>query len=194
MADPHSDIIKEKVLLREKMRFRRNHFARNLSNIQRMLMFRTLPSPLSHMIDGVGIVGAYIAFGSEPDIMPALMQKFGDSKIIALPWFADRKAPMQFKQWQYGDELVAGPFHILQPSSESALVSPELLLMPLLAFDRDFKRLGQGGGHYDRYLETHHMIRVGIAWSIQEVDTIPTETTDVPLDAIATETEWITHL
>ena len=194
MADPHSDIIKEKALLRDKMRFRRNHFVRNLSDIQRMLMFRTLPSPLSHMIDDVGIVGAYIAFGSEPDIMQALMQKFGDSKTIALPWFADHNAPMQFRQWQYGDELVAGPFRILQPLSESTPVSPELLLMPLLGFDRDFKRLGQGGGHYDRYLEAHHTIRVGIAWSIQEVDTIPTENTDAPLDAIATETEWITHL
>lgn len=193
VADHPDDIVKEKSVLRDKMRFRRSNFLRNLPAIHKQLMFRALPSPLTHIVDEVAAVGAYIAFGGEPDILTPLAQKLGTTKILALPWFSDRGAPMQFRQWRPGDDLVAGPYRISQPLAESPLATPEVLLMPLLAFDRKFNRLGQGGGHYDRYLEHHNPKRVGIAWSVQELDDVPTETTDVPLDAILTETEWITR-
>lgn len=193
MADQYSDIIQEKSALREKMRFRRSNFLRNLPAIHKQLMFRALPSPLAHMLADVDIVGAYVAFGGEPDILTPLVQKLAPTQTLALPWFADRTSPMIFRQWRSGEELLAGPYRILQPSPESPEVAPQLLLMPLLAFDRDFNRLGQGGGHYDRYLEHHDPKRVGVAWSVQELDDIPTEPTDVPLDALLTEVEWITR-
>lgn len=193
MADQHSDIIKEKLALREKMRFRRNNFLRNLPAIHKQLMFRALPSPLAHLVAEAQNIGAYVAFGGEPDILTPLVKKLEPTQILALPWFADRASSMMFREWRSGEELQPGPYRILQPSAESREVSPDLLLMPLLAFDRAFNRLGQGGGHYDRYLEHHSPKRVGVAWSVQELDDIPTEPTDVPLNALLTEVEWISR-
>lgn len=193
MAEHLDEIAKSKAALRDKMRFRRNNFLRNLPAPHKQLMFRALPSPLVHLLDDVETIGAYVAFGGEPNILIPLSQKFGNAKTLALPWFEKRGAQMRFRQWIPGEELVVGPYRIAQPTSESPEVTPQLLLMPLLAFDRHFNRLGQGGGHYDRYLEHHDPLRIGVAWSVQELDDVPTETTDVPLDAIITETEWISR-
>ena len=73
-----------------------------------------------------------------------------------------------------------------------AELTPDIVLTPLVGFDRRGTRLGQGAGHYDRAFAAHPAAwRVGIAWSVQEVDALPADAWDVPLHAIATEREWI---
>jgi 5-formyltetrahydrofolate cyclo-ligase len=89
---------------------------------------------------------------------------------------------------------------IEEPIGETREVSPDIVLLPLLAFDRTGTRLGQGGGHYDRALARlakqrsatdAGIIKIGIAWSVQELVDLPREQWDVPLDIIITEREWI---
>ena len=85
-----------------------------------------------------------------------------------------------------------GAFGLLQPRSDAEEVSPDLILAPLVGFDRALRRIGQGAGFYDRaFARLPDARRIGLAWSVQEVDALPTDPWDVPLHAVATEREWI---
>ena len=155
-------------------------------------MFGVAPTPLRAVLVQHKIIGAYAATGSEADILSLLTTALGPDQRIALPFFTARGAPMQFREWQAGDALEAGPYKVAQPLASAAPALPDLLLIPLLGFDRNLNRLGQGGGHYDRYCAAHpDALRIGIAWDVQEIDLVPTEATDVPLNAILTQNEWI---
>lgn len=182
------DLAQQKQRLRDKLRFRRKHFAANLDALARLAAFRALPAPLADSIVAWHPVGAYAAWGDEPDILPMLTE-FGE---LALPHHTDRIDTMDFRHWLPGDPLIAGPWGTRQPRGDADIVVPRLILCPLVGFDRHGGRLGQGGGHYDRYFERHPSARrIGVAWSVQEVDVIPAEPTDIPLDAILTEQEYI---
>ena len=86
----------------------------------------------------------------------------------------------------------AGPFGLLQPPGDAEEVVPDLILTPLVAFDRTLARLGQGAGHYDRaFARFPNARRIGVAFSVQQVDRLPTDPWDMPLHAIITEREWI---
>ena len=86
-------------------------------------------------------------------------------------------------------DLVPGPFGLMQPSDEAELISPDVLFVPLVGFTEDLARLGQGGGHYDRWLAAHPgTIAIGLAWDVQLCEMLPTEPHDVPLDAVVTPT------
>jgi 5-formyltetrahydrofolate cyclo-ligase len=180
-------LAQQKQELREKLRFRRRHFAANLDTMARLTAFRALPAPLADLIAASGPVAAYAASGSEPDILPMLT-----GKTLALPHHEGRVETMDFRRWQSGDPLVKGPWGTPQPADEAERVLPGPIFCPLVGFDRHGGRLGQGGGHYDRFFAEHpDIIRIGIAWSVQEVDTVPIEPTDAKLDAILTEQEYI---
>ncbi len=96
-----------------------------------------------------------------------------------------------FRAWKPGDPLVVGRFAIPEPDAKAKERRPDLILVPLLAFDRDGYRLGYGGGFYDRYLSEHRAKRtiraIGLAYAGQALDQIPREPTDERLDAIVTE-------
>ncbi len=157
------------------------------------MMFKAAPTPLAELLTRAVTIGAYAANASEPDIMGIACQT-GSDRPVALPYFSARTAHMTFRLWREGDPLEMGPFNIRQPSANALNCEPDLLLMPLLGFDRQLNRLGQGGGHYDRYLAAHpKAFRVGVAWSIQEIDAVPVEATDQPLHAVLTENEWISR-
>jgi 5-formyltetrahydrofolate cyclo-ligase len=99
---------------------------------------------------------------------------------------------MAFAAWGRDDPLVIGPYGIRQPAPEAPRVAPDLILAPLVGFDRAMNRLGQGGGHYDRAFAAHpDAFRLGLAWSAQEVEALPVDSWDVPLHAVVTEKEWI---
>jgi len=182
------DLAQQKQRLRDKLRFRRKHFAANLDALARLAAFRALPAPLADSIAAWHPVGAYAAWGDEPDILPMLTE-FGE---LALPHHTNRVDTMDFRHWLPGDPLIAGPWSTRQPRGDADIVVPRLILCPLVGFDRHGGRLGQGGGHYDRYFARHPAaLRIGVAWSVQEVDAIPAEPTDIPLDAILTEQEYI---
>ncbi|MGV1682992.1 5-formyltetrahydrofolate cyclo-ligase [Sphingopyxis sp. NJF-3] len=187
MTDMSADPVRQKQALRERLRFRRRHFAANLDGMARLAAFRVLPQPLADLIEGRDPVAAYVAWGDEPDILPALT-----SCPIALPFHRDRSETMEFRRWTSDGALTKGPWGTHQPADEGLSVQPAVILCPLVGFDRNGGRLGQGGGHYDRYFAAHPGIpRIGVGWSVQEVDAIPAESTDARLDAVLTEQEFI---
>lgn len=182
------DLARHKQSLREKLRFRRKHFVANLDALSELTAFRSIPAPLAELIASRAPVGAYVAWGDEPDILSLL----ANASDLVLPYHAARAEIMEFRAWAPGDALEEGPWSTRQPLGGAATATPSLILCPLVGFDRRGGRLGQGGGHYDRYFARHPgALRVGVAWSVQEVDAVPAEPTDIPLDAMLTEQELI---
>lgn len=191
MPDLSADLAQQKQKLREKLRFRRRHFAANLDEMTRRIAFRAPPAPLADILNAHNSIGAYAACGGEPDILP-MLALWTDEGRIALPHHAGRIDTMTFRHWQSGDALVKGPWSTSQPTDTNESTSPGLILCPLVGFDRHGGRIGQGGGHYDRYFAAHPTaLRIGVAWSVQEVDAVPSESTDIALDAVLTEQELI---
>jgi 5-formyltetrahydrofolate cyclo-ligase len=181
-----------KTALRAKLRFRRDQYAAQLDDFVRAIAFRAPPSPLRQLLSEAVCVGAYHADSSEAPVDGLITFAADAGVTTALPYFAARDPAMTFTLWRPGDPVAAGPWRVSQPAEVGSVVVPDLLLCPLLGFDRSGGRIGQGGGHYDRYFASHPAaLRVGIAWSVQEVDTIPLEAHDLPLDAVLTEQEWI---
>ena len=100
---------------------------------------------------------------------------------------------MRFLLWSPGDPLEQGPFGLMQPASGAENVIPDVVLVPLVAFDSRLMRLGQGAGHYDRALSLlTESIAIGIAWSVQHAPALETDPWDIPMDAVLTEKSWMT--
>lgn len=123
--------------------------------------------------------------GSEIDISP-LLHKLAARGPVALPVTPPRGQALTFRRWLPGDAMTRGPFGTQEPTG--APVVPDVLLVPLLAWDRAGRRLGYGGGYYDRTIAAIPGVRtIGCAFAAQEVDIVPTDPHDAVLDAIATE-------
>jgi len=138
------------------------------------------------------IVATYHAVGGEADPAAFNTTVLAAGATLALPHVTDRTSPIRFLHWPRNSALVRGPYNLRQPPADAPEVAPDIILTPLVGFDRRGNRLGQGAGHYDRAFATHpHAWRVGIAWSVQELDALAPDPWDVPLHAIATEHEWI---
>ncbi|QNQ11586.1 5-formyltetrahydrofolate cyclo-ligase [Sphingomonas alpina] len=151
------------------------------------------PAYLERLSHGM-TVASYVPMGSEADPSPLARAAVEAGCIIALPHIVNRATPMRFLSWDTEAALIAGPFGLHQPAEHAAELSPDIILAPLVAFDRSLNRLGQGAGYYDRaFLRFPDSWRIGIAWSIQQAESLPVESWDVPLHAIATEREWITR-
>lgn len=187
-----SDLRAIKAQMRAKLRFRRRHFSANLDAMAALAAFRSLPEALDDLFRrGTPIVSGYASVGGEPDILP-LLTSYVDADHIALPFHAQRDEHLSFRLWRPDQPLEHGPWRTPQPLAQNSPATPDIILCPLLGFDRYGGRLGQGGGHYDRYFSKHpNALRIGIAWSVQEVDHAPLEPTDMALDAILTEQEMI---
>ena len=98
---------------------------------------------------------------------------------------------MQFRLWAdpYADLLEPDPYGALQPPADAADVVPDAVFVPLVGFTAQGERLGQGGGHYDRWLAANPTtMAIGLAWDCQKVDTLPTEVHDRYLAAVVTPT------
>lgn len=191
MTDLRASLPEQKQKLRERLRFRRRHFAANLDGMAQLAAFRALPAPLVERLADQAIVGAYVAHGDEPDVLPMLAD-LAATGALALPHHAGRAAEMRFRRWRPGESLVTGPWGTQQPDDGAPLAEPHAIFCPLVGFDRRGGRIGQGGGHYDRYFAAHPAaLRIGIGWSVQEIDDCPRESTDIALDAILTEQELI---
>lgn len=182
-----------KSALRRDARARRDGFVAGLDPRAAALAFSTPPGPLRALFDAADTVAAYLPVASEAD--PAALVAFAveRGRQVALPFVESRAVPLRFLAWAPGAPLVDGPFGLRQPDYATAKeVAPDLILAPLVAFDRRLHRVGQGGGHYDRAFARYpDAIRVGVAWNIQEVPFVPDEPWDIALDAVLTEREWI---
>lgn len=178
--------------LRAFYRKTRADFVDDMPDSERAIAFTAVPTALTeHFVAGT-IVAGYIPVGSEADPQYLLKSAESFGCLTALPYVTNRSSPMRFLRWSPGEPLYAGPFGLLQPDSAADLCTPDLVLAPLVAFDRQLMRLGQGAGHYDRALSLlEHSFVVGIAWSVQEAPLLPADPWDIPLNAILTEKAWI---
>jgi 5-formyltetrahydrofolate cyclo-ligase len=133
------------------------------------------------------VLAGYMPMRTEIDPLPAMAAHQGP---VCVPVIIGAGLPLRFREWTPGAPMVAGDFGALIPA-EGAFIEPEVLIVPLVAFDARGFRLGYGGGFYDRTLEglrtRHDVLAVGFAYDAQELPAVPTEPTDQRLDAIVTE-------
>ena len=181
-----------KSTLRKEMRaLRREHASAIPENI-RGLIFRHPPGPLRELIKPDWTIGLYHAAEHEAPASGYARHFSEAGHPVALPRFESEDSPMDFAAHDdpFGEQdLEHGPFGIMQPAASSAVLTPDILFVPLLAFSDQGARLGQGGGHYDRWLaDNPHTKAIGMAWDCQLLDQIPTEPHDMMLDAIVTPT------
>lgn len=131
------------------------------------------------------IVGAYWPIGSELDTRPLLKKLMEQGFECALPRITPQG--LEFHLWTESIPLMKGTFQTFEPPSTIAVVVPDVLLVPLLAFDKRGHRLGYGQGHFDRYLHQHPTLTIGIGFKGQEIKEIPRQSHDFALDYILTE-------
>lgn len=132
------------------------------------------------------VVSGFWPMGEEIDIRPLLRALHERGHRIALPVTPKRGLPLAFREWAPGMAMVVEKFGTSRPTGVELV--PDFLLVPLLAFDRAGRRLGYGGGFYDRSLAgLPGAIAVGCAYAVQEVDEVPTGPYDFFLRAVATE-------
>jgi len=137
------------------------------------------------------VVSAYWPIGSEIDPLPLVRRlKNEGGADICLPR-VEADGAMTFRAWAPGNPLEDRPFGLREPLVDAEILTPTLVLTPLLGFDRNGNRLGYGKGHYDRALETlrtsGRVFVCGLAFFGQEVDAVPAEPHDIPLDWVMTE-------
>lgn len=175
--------------LRREMRARRLAFFTGLDPAALAAANAAVAGRVIPHLAGARLVAGYIAMGGEVD--PATI--LAAAPATALPLVGSRDAPMQFRLWSPGDPLFPGPLGLLQPSPDALPAEPDLILTPLVAFDRALGRLGQGASYYDRAFALLPVARrIGLAWSVQQADApLPADPWDVRLHAVATEREWI---
>jgi 5-formyltetrahydrofolate cyclo-ligase len=131
------------------------------------------------------VIAGYHPIRSEIDPRPLMMHLKRLGARLALP--VPQEPYMIFRELTRENGLVNAGFGTLAPPDTALELTPDILLMPLAAFDKTGNRIGYGKGHYDRYLAQHSPLKIGIAYSIQEFDKIEPEVHDMRLDYILTE-------
>lgn len=136
------------------------------------------------------VVSAYVPMRDEIDCLPALDRIAASGVVTAVPVVVGKARPLVFRRWRPGEPLQAAAFGVSVPPDSAPEVVPDLLLVPLAAFDRDGYRLGYGGGFYDRTLEKLRaggtVFAYGLAYDEQQIERVPCEPFDQRLDGIVT--------
>lgn len=134
-------------------------------------------------------VSGYMAIRTEINPLP-VMQEASAHGPVCVPVIIGQGQPLKFSRWTPGGALRQGPFGAMVPERDD-FTTPEILIVPLLAFDRRGMRLGYGGGFYDRTLQGLRargpVQAIGFAYAAQEVEEVPTDANDQPLDMVVTE-------
>ncbi|MBY8823133.1 5-formyltetrahydrofolate cyclo-ligase [Sphingomonas colocasiae] len=181
----------DKKAIRAELRHRRDAHVTALDDANRLRAAEAVAVRLEAEMRKARCVAGYVALGGEFPIHAALARAASLGVSTALPVVTARNAAMRFAPWHPGAPLKAGWAGLAQPDSDMTAM-PDLILTPLVGFDRELRRIGQGAGFYDRYFtDSPGARRIGIAWACQEMDAIPADPWDVPLHAIVTENEWI---
>ncbi len=142
------------------------------------------------------VVSGFFPYKSEISILALLQRLAGEGWVIAMPVVMGEGKPLVFRQWSFGDATVPDVWNIPVPPETAALLLPDVLLVPGLAFDRAGYRLGYGGGFYDRTLDKLRRIKpvvaIGAGYHAQLVDAVPHGVHDVALNFVMTEEETVT--
>lgn len=179
-AAPHRDLKREKMRARVLAKERRSGLDPALGVDLARHVLALCPPPAG------AVIGGFWPLAGEIDVRPLLHALLARGHVITLPETPARGEELRFRRWEPGEALVLGRFGTLAPAGEE--LAPDWLLVPLLAFDRSGRRLGYGGGYYDRTLSALPGARtLGCAYAAQEIAEVPVGPTDVRLPAIATE-------
>ncbi|HWI87024.1 MAG TPA: 5-formyltetrahydrofolate cyclo-ligase [Sphingomonas sp.] len=191
MAVPPPTPDPAKAALREQLRTdRAAHVAALGAEGARAAADAAAANMLAHIPAGA-TVSLYLALQDELDPEPLIAALHARGHELALPTLFDRTT-MRFLAWAPGDPLERGPMRLRQPLHSAAPRAPDLIVTPLLGFDRAGRRIGYGAGHYDRaFQQFPGAHRIGLAWAMQEVDRVPHDPWDVALHAIATQSEFV---
>ena len=187
-----TSLAEEKTVLRKEMAHRRRQAMESATDdhAERLVAsFGAVPLPPATVASG------YLPIRSELDPRPLMAHLDAAGWRLALPVVTAANSPLIFRDYSFGDSLVRGRFDTEVPAEHKQELQPQLLLVPLLAFDRSGYRLGYGGGFYDRTLSglraENHVLAVGVAFAAQEIEQIPRDAMDHRLDWIVTEHEAI---
>jgi 5-formyltetrahydrofolate cyclo-ligase len=135
-------------------------------------------------------VSGFMAIGAEIDASPLLERLHGEGHPLALPVIQPKGQPLKFRTWAPGEPLASRLWGIREPLAEAPEIEPDILLVPLLAFDAKGHRLGYGAGYYDRTLKRLRTVKpilaIGLAYDEQEVASVPHQEWDQRLDWILT--------
>lgn len=183
-----------KALLRKDLRARRRDHVAALDPTTRALILNRPPAPLLDLVPEGSTIGLYRAGPHEAPTEGYARFFHERGHALALPRFAHRAATMEFARFaDPWDESACevGPFGLLQPVEDAPATIPTVLIVPLLGFTARGERIGQGGGHYDRWLADHSgTTAIGLAWDAQLVDSLPIEPHDHSMSAIVTPTRF----
>ena len=151
------------------------------------LASRGLPVEILHGM----VVSGYSPIRNEIDPTPLLLKLAAQGARLALPVINARGKSLTFRAWSPSDRLMLGPLGIPEPSPAARELAPDVMLVPLAAFDRAGHRIGYGAGHYD-YTFTHlrkskAVTGIGLAFAVQEIEAVPALAHDVALDYVLTE-------
>jgi 5-formyltetrahydrofolate cyclo-ligase len=135
------------------------------------------------------VIAGYIPIGSEIDPRPLLNIFHEKGARLCMPEVMALDEPLKFREWKPGDLLISGALGTLQPLSTAAMLTPDMMLLPLVGVDQEGVRMGQGGGFYDRTIAHNRkkdLLKIGLAFDAQMVDELPRETHDEYLDGLIT--------
>ena len=172
-----SEIRKKILEIRKKKKFNKSKI--NFNNILSFIKKKKIKGR---------ILGGYYPYNFEFNVMD-ILEKFENKNFLILLPKIKQKFQMDFYEWSTNDPLMVNRFGIPEPVSNK-IRYPDILLVPLVAFDKDFNRIGYGGGFYDRYIndlkKRKKILTIGLAYSFQQVKKIPISKYDMKLDFIIT--------
>ena len=180
--------MKKSVLRKKIYRIRKKKYSnKNLIN----------PNKIFHLLAGKKIknkiIGGYYPFNYEISSLDILIAFEKKNYLIALPKIGNDNK-MNFYEWSFKDPLSINKYGIPEPISKKKIY-PEIILVPLLAYDKDLNRLGYGGGFYDRYISNapnnKKIFKIGLGFSFQKIHKVPINHYDKKLDHVITEKNFI---
>ena len=141
------------------------------------------------------VVSGFMPMKSEISPLPLLKRLAAEGAKLALPTVVGRGKPLIMRAWQFGAPLEAGVWGIRQPKADAPEIDPDILIVPLAAFDRAGHRIGYGAGYYDMTITHLRLIKpvvaIGLAFTVQEIPRVPATERDARLDLVLTEREII---
>ena len=187
-----ASIIDAKAILRREALARRDALpARERADAAAAIAARPFPIEVAPG----AIVSGFVPMRSEINPLP-LLQRLADREIrLALPVVVGRGQPLRMRLWKFGDPLQSGVWGIKEPNLDAPEAEPDILIVPLAAFDRGGHRIGYGAGYYDMTINAlrarKSITAIGIAFAAQEIEAVPATPRDARLDLVLTEREVI---